>query len=124
MKSLVNYINDYINENQEEQKYIISEESNGTRRSSQGTVEEFYEVLSEILIQYADDDDMWKKVKQHFKKNKSIYKAIKYYDKWRDLLGISDAIDAKYSTQLGRNRIEADVKKYDKELSEKLLNDI
>ena len=57
-------------------------------------------------------------------KNKSIYKAIKYYDKWRDLLGISDAIDAKYSTQLGRNRIEADVKKYDKELSEKLLNDI
>ena len=89
-----------------------------------GTFDQFYEVLSEILVNYADEDTWWKKVKQHFKKNKSIYKAIAYYSKWRDLLGINDDIDKIYSTKQGRNRIEKDVKKYDKELSEKLLSEI
>ena len=90
-----------------------------------GTIDQFFDVLSELFMN-PDFDEFWKtKIKSHFKRNKSIFKAIDYYDKWRDLLDddLADIYQSKNGLQ-SKNRMKNDVKKYDKELSTKLLNEL
>ena len=51
-----------------------------------GTIDQFFDAISELFMN-PDFDEFWKtKIKSHFKRNKSIFKAIDYYDKWSDLL--------------------------------------
>ena len=90
-----------------------------------GTIDQFFEIISDLFIN-PGFDEFWKtKIKSHFKRNKSIFKAIDYYDKWRDLLDndLVDIYQSKHGWQ-GKERMKSDVKKYDKELSTKLLNDL
>ena len=85
------------------------------------TSEQFYNAINE-LFDYRNNDVFWQKIYIHFKRNKSVYKAIRYYDGWRDLL--NDELVDIYQTKTGitgRNRIENDLKKYDNEVSKKLL---
>lgn len=85
------------------------------------TVDQFYNTIAE-LFDYFSSDEMWKKVCDHFKRNKSIFKAIDHYDTWRDLL--DGEIGDIYGTRSGRNKIAADLEKLDVEVSKKLLDHI
>ena len=90
-----------------------------------GTIDQFFDVISELFMNPHFDEFWNTKIKSHFKRNKSIFKAIDYYDKWSDLLD-DDLVDI-YQSRNGlraKNRMKDDVKKYDKELSAKLLNDL
>ena len=90
-----------------------------------GTIDQFFNVISELFIN-TDFDDFWKtKIKSHFKRNKSIFKTIDYYDEWSDLLDddLADIYQSRNGMQ-SKNRMKNDVKKYDKELSTKLLNEL
>lgn len=90
--------------------------------SKSGTIDQFFDVISDLFIN-PGFDEFWKtKIKSHFKRNKSIFKAIDYYDKWRDLLddNLVDIYQSKHGWK-GKERMMSDVKKYDKELSTKLL---
>lgn len=83
----------------------------------------FYDIIAE-LFDYFLDNELWNNVYKHFKRNKSIFKAIDYYDAWRDLLGNGDEFDKIYGTRAGRNKVETDLQKFDAEVSKKLLDHI
>ena len=67
-------------------KYTMKSINQFINEAKYGTIDQFFNVISELFINN-DFDDFWKtKIKSHFKRNKSIFKAIDYYDKWSDLL--------------------------------------
>ena len=111
-------LKNYINNNMKTLSDFINE-------GKSGTIDQFFDVISDLFIN-PGFDEFWKtKIKSHFKRNKSIFKAIDYYDKWRDLL--DDDLGDIYQSRNGwraKDRMIADVKKYDKELSAKLFNNL